>query len=270
MKKTKIAVLISLISILLLLFCATTGPGGKKSLILVSTDQEVSIGQEFSAQIDTTNPISQDTIVQNYVNDVGQKIARISDRADLDYHFSVIDTPIVNAFACPGGFIYIYTGLLEIMDNEAQLAGVLAHEISHVVARHGVKRLQKALGLQVLLSIALGESSEITQNAVTLGAVVLLQAHSRENEFEADEFGTYYMTNAGYNPEGMVQLQQKFLELSQGGQPGFFEKIMATHPPSAERVKRIENQIAGYDPEIKNRSFKAEEYQKIKSRLKKD
>lgn len=270
MKKTKISLLISLISILLLLFCATTGPGGKKSLILVSTDQEVSIGQEFSAQIDTTNPISQDTIVLKYVNDVGQKITRISDRADLDYHFSVIDTPIINAFACPGGFIYIYTGLLETMDNEAQLAGVLAHEISHVVARHGVKRLQKALGLQVLLSIALGESSEITQNAVTLGAVVLLQAYSRENEFEADEFGTYYMTNAGYNPEGMVQLQQKLLELSQGQKPGFFEKIMATHPPSEERVKRIEDQIAGYAPEIKNRSLKEKEFQNIKARLKRD
>jgi len=270
MKRARFILLLSLISTLVLLFCATTGPGGKKSLILISTDQEVSIGQEFSAQIDTTNPVSQDTVLQNYINDVGQRIGRISDRADLDYHFSVIDTPIVNAFACPGGFIYIYTGLLEIMDNEAQLAGVLAHEISHVVGRHGVKRLQKALGLQVLLSIALGESSEITRNALTLGAVVLLQAYSRENEFEADEFGTFYMTNAGYNPEGMVQLQQKLLELSEGHHPGFFEKIMATHPPSAERVKRIENQIAGYDPEIKNRSLNERKFQGIKSRLKKN
>jgi len=169
MHRPKIIILISLLSTLLLLFCATTGPGGKKSLILISTKQEVSLGKEFAQEIDSTNPISKDEILKSYVNQVGQKIAKISDRPDLKYHFSVIDTPIVNAFACPGGFIYIYTGLLNIMDNEAQLAGVIAHEISHIVARHGIKRLQKVLGLQILLSIALGESSQLTQNAISAG-----------------------------------------------------------------------------------------------------
>jgi predicted Zn-dependent protease len=254
------------LGISLLCYCATTGPGGKKSLILISTSQEVSLGKEFAAQIDTTNPLSDDSVIIAYVDEVGQKVARISDRADLTYHFSVIDTPVVNAFACPGGFIYVYTGLLETMDNEAQLAAVLAHEISHVVARHGVKRLQQVLGLQVLLSIALGESSELTQQAVGIGLAVLLQAYSRDNEFEADEYGAVYMQKAGYNPEGMVQLLEKLLEMS-SGEAGFFEKVMATHPPSKDRIQRVKNQIQGFDPSARSLPLNQEQYQKIKDRL---
>lgn len=267
MHRPKIIILISLLSTLLLLFCATTGPGGKKSLILISTKQEVSLGKEFAQEIDSTNPISKDEILNSYVNQVGQKIAKISDRPDLKYHFSVIDTPIVNAFACPGGFIYIYTGLLNIMDNEAQLAGVIAHEISHIVARHGIKRLQKVLGFQILLSIALGESSQLTQNAISAGVGILLQGYSRENEFEADEFGTYYMTNSGYNPEGMVQLLEKLKKLSKSD-PKFFEKLLASHPPTDQRIKKVENQIRAFDPKVENLPFFADNYQKIKSRLK--
>lgn len=254
------------LGISLLCYCATTGPGGKKSLILISTSQEVSLGKEFAAQIDTTNPISDDLVLVAYVDGIGQKIARLSDRPDLTYHFAVIDTPVVNAFAAPGGFVYIYSGLLQVMDNEAQLAGVLAHEISHVVARHGVKRLQQVLGFQVLLSIALGESGELTQQAVGIGLAVLLQAYSRDNEFEADEYGAVYMQKAGYNPEGMVQLLEKLLEMS-SGEAGFFEKVMATHPPTKERIQRVESQIQGFDPSIRNRPLNEKEFQKIKDRL---
>ncbi|MGB2696878.1 MAG: M48 family metallopeptidase [Candidatus Zixiibacteriota bacterium] len=252
--------------ICLICYCATTGPGGKKSLILMSTSQEVSLGKEFAAQVDTTNPISDDSVIIAYVDEVGQKIAQISDRADLTYHFSVIDTPVVNAFACPGGFIYVYTGLLKTMDNEAQLAGVLAHEISHVVARHGVKRLQQILGLQVLLSIALGESSELTQQAVSTGVGVLIQGYSRDNEFESDEYGTLYMQKAGYNPEGMVQLLGKLMEMSQH-EPGFLEEIMATHPPTKDRIQKVKSQIQGFDPSVGKYPFNEERYQKIKNLL---
>ena len=267
MKRSHLYLLVVVVLALFFLsYCATTGPGGKKSLILISTSQEVSLGKEFAAQVDTTNPLSHDSILVAYVDEVGQKVARISDRADLNYHFSVIDTPVVNAFACPGGYIYVYTGLLETMDNEAQLAGVLAHEVSHVVARHGVKRLQQVLGLQVLLSIALGESSQLTQQAVSIGLAVLLQAYSRDNEFEADEYGTVYMQKAGYNPEGMVQLLEKLLEMS-SGEAGFLEKVMATHPPTKDRIQRVKSQIQGLDPSVRSLPLNEEEYQRIKDRL---
>ena len=267
MNKTKISMLISFILTLFILYCATTGPGGKKSLILISTDQEVSIGKQFSDEVNKTNRISEDKVLQSYVNDIGQEIAKISDRPNLDYHFSVIDTPIVNAFACPGGFIYVYTGLLKIMDNQAQLAGVLSHEISHVVARHSVKRLQQILGVQVLLSIALGESSELTKNAVSTGIGIVLQGYSRENEFEADRYGAYYMTKAGYNPLGMAQLLEKLQEKSKE-KPGFFEKLMATHPPTEERIREVNKLVNSYGPEAKKLPYGKEEYQKIKSHLK--
>jgi len=267
MKRSQLYLLVPFILALCFFsYCATTGPGGKKSLILITTSQEVSLGKEFAAQVDTTNPLSHDSVIVAYVDEVGQKVARISDRADLTYHFSVIDTPVVNAFACPGGFIYVYTGLLETMDNEAQLAAVLAHEISHVVARHGVKRLQQVLGLQVLLSIALGESSQLTQQAVGTGIAVLIQGYSRENEFESDEYGTLYMQKAGYNPEGMEQLLGKLMEMSQH-EPGFFEEIMATHPPTKDRIQRVKNQIQGFGPSVQNLPFNEEQYQKIKDRL---
>jgi predicted Zn-dependent protease len=267
MKKTKIPVILFLILTSFLFYCATTGPEGKKSLILISTDQEISIGKQFADEVDSTNRISEDKVLQSYVNDIGQKIAKLSDRPNLEYHFSVIDTPIVNAFACPGGFIYVYTGLLKIMDNEAQLSGVLSHEISHVVARHSVKRLQQILGVQVLLSIALRESSELTKNAVNTGIGVVLQGYSRENEFEADKYGTYYMTQAGYNPEGMHQLLEKLQELSKEN-PGFFEKLMATHPPTQERIREVNNLVDSYGPETKKLPYGQQEYQKMKSRLK--
>jgi predicted Zn-dependent protease len=267
MKRNYACLLVSFIlAFFLLFYCATTGPGGKKSLILISTSQEVSLGRQFAAEVDSTNPLSDDSVVIAYVAEVGQKVARISDRADLTYHFSVIDTPVVNAFACPGGFVYVYTGLLKTMDNEAQLAGVLAHEISHVVARHGVKRLQQVLGLQILLSIALGESSQLTQQAVSTGIAVLIQGYSRDNEFESDEYGTLYMQKAGYNPEGMAQLLGKLMEMSQH-EPGFFEEIMATHPPTKDRIQRVKGQIQGFDPSARNLPFNQEQYQKIKDRL---
>jgi predicted Zn-dependent protease len=251
-----------------LLNCATTGPGGKKSLILISTNDEVSIGQSLVKDVETTNKVTNDSILGGYVNRVGQKIANLSDRTDIQYHFKVLESPEINAFACPGGFIYVYSGLLKTMDNEAQLAGVLGHEIGHVVARHSVKRLQQVLGLQVLLSIALGESSEITQKAVSAGLTVILQGYSRQNEFEADYDGTYYMTKAGYNPEGMVQLFGKFQEMEKGRKSTTLDQLLASHPPTVERITKVEDEIKSFNLVGKQLAFGKEEYQNIKSRLK--
>ncbi|MCK4673685.1 M48 family metalloprotease, partial [candidate division WOR-3 bacterium] len=127
--------------IFLIIGCVTTGPGGKKSLILIPTSEEVQIGKEVAQDVESSEKLLNNQTVQNYVNKVGQKIAKVCDRKDVKYKFKVLDNKEINAFACPGGFIYIYSGLLKIFDNEAQLAAVLAHEIGHVVARHSIKRL---------------------------------------------------------------------------------------------------------------------------------
>jgi len=124
--------------------CATTGPGGKKDLIIISDSQEISLGSEFDQQVRQENKILDNQQWQDYFNEMGQKIVAVSDRKDIEYHFTVIESDDLNAFATPGGYVYIYTGLLKLMQSEAELAAVTAHEISHVVARHGVKNLQSA------------------------------------------------------------------------------------------------------------------------------
>jgi predicted Zn-dependent protease len=253
---------------LLLFNCATTGPGGKKSLILISTGQEVGIGESLVTDIESQKKVTQDSILADYINQVGQKVASVSDRKDIEYHFKVLESEEINAFACPGGFIYIYSGLLKVMDNEAQLAGVLAHEIGHVVARHSVKRLQQVLGLQVLLSLTLGESSELTQKAVATGIGVILQGYSRQNEFEADYNGAYYMTKTGHNPEGMIQLFGKFEEMEKGRGNTFLDQLLASHPPTPDRIAKVKEHIKSFNLGGKKLVLGEEDYKRIKSRLK--
>lgn len=166
MKKSLAFLFLSLLS-LLFYHCATTGPGGKTSVILISTEEEVSIGKQMAEQVDKDFVILRDTVVQNYISRVGNKLAQVSDRKELLYHFKVIESKELNAFALPGGYVYIYTGLLKLMESEAELAGVLGHEVGHIVARHGVRRLQQVIGINILLDIALGKSSE----AVKQGSV---------------------------------------------------------------------------------------------------
>lgn len=268
MKKIPVVFVVFVLFGLLLSNCATTGPGGKKSLILISTRQEVAIGESLVEDIESKNKVTEDSVLANYINQVGQKAASVSDRRDIEYHFKVLESEEINAFACPGGFIYIYSGLLKVMDNEAQLAGVLAHEIGHVVARHSVKRLQQVLGLQVLLSLTLGESSELTQKAVATGIGVILQGYSRRNEFEADYNGAYYMTKVEYNPEGMIQLFGKFEEMEKGRKNTFLDQLLASHPPTPDRITRMEEHIKSFNLGGKKLFFGEEDYKKIKSRLK--
>jgi len=222
----------------------------------------------MSKEVETQNKVVDDPEVEGYVNRIGQKLAGLSDRTDIQYHFKVLESKEINAFACPGGFIYVYSGLLKTMDNEAQLAGVMAHEIGHVVARHGVRRLQQVSGPQGLLSIALGESSELTQQAIGTGVTVILQGYSRQNEYEADYDGALYMTNAGYNPQGMVQLFQKFVEMEKDRKTTSVDKLFESHPPSADRIARVEEIIKSFNLEERKLVFNQEEYQNIKARLK--
>ena len=252
----------------LLLFsaCVTTGPGGKKNLILISTQQEVEIGKEIAADVESKEKILQDPVVSEYVNKIGQAIAKVSDRKNLHYSFIVLDNEDVNAFALPGGFLYIYTGLLKLMENEAQLAGVLAHEVSHVVGRHGIKRLQKVYGLQILLDIALGRKSSVSKSVVEGAAVVILQGHGRGMEFEADKFGTFYSFKTGHNPDGMVQLLGILKSLA-GDPPGTLEKILSSHPPPSERIDKVKAQIETFGPEAKNFPYGKDAYQVMKERL---
>jgi len=262
-----VLILLVFLTPIFLLNCATTGPGGKRSLILISTDQEVSIGKQMAGQVEKENKLVQDTVIQNYFNEIGQRIIRVSDRKDLKYHFKVIESDQINAFAAPGGYIYFYSGLLKLMDSEAELAAVTAHEVSHVVARHGIKRMQQVIGLSILLDLALGKSSKATQQAVSIGIGLALQGYSRENESEADEYGVLYMAKSGYNPEGMVGMFEKLQKISPSGE-NVFEKLASDHPPTSQRIAESKKTIARLGYQDSDLPVYKERYQQMKARLK--
>jgi predicted Zn-dependent protease len=247
--------------------CATTGPGGKKSLIFISTDQELSLGEQFDKQLRTENKIFADSVWQNYFNEVGQSIVQVCDRKDIQYHFAVIESEQINAFATPGGYVYIYTGLLDRINNEAELAAVTAHEISHVVARHSVKRLQSAVGIGLLEQIAFGGNASATRDVVNLGVGVALQGYSRANEFEADEYGIVYMAAAGYNPQGAIELFQMLASLGDSGQKNIFERLSASHPDTQARIDRAKQLISSKYLELTKRPENEARISKLKLRL---
>lgn len=256
----------ALVLILALAGCVTTGPKGKKSFIFISTSEEVDIGKQVAADVESKEKVLGDSQVQNYVNGIGQKVVSVCDRKDIRYSFKVLDNDEINAFACPGGFIYVYKGLLKTMDNEAELAAVLGHEISHVVARHSIKKLQQVYGISLLMKVALGEKGKAVQNVVGAAAGLILMGYGRDNEFEADEYGTLYEYNAGYNPDGMVRLLSLFKSMEKNP-PGTLEKLLSTHPPTSERIAKVEKQVAGFGQGAKNRPYGETEYAAIKARL---
>ena len=266
MKKT--ALLIALLILGGSLACVTTGPGGDTSLIIISDEEEVAIGKEVDADVRSKEKIFGDAQWQSYLNEVGQKIVNVSDRQGIEYHFAVIESDQINAFATPGGYVYFYTGILKLMDNEAEMAAVLAHEISHVVARHSVQHLQKALGIQLLASVALGEKSAGTLGQITgVLAGLWLNGYGRSYELQADEYGVYYMKEAGYNPDGARTMFHKLATLSGDGQQGWFEKLTSSHPDTQERLSKINAQIAAMPRSVDNLPKNQERYTTMQKRL---
>lgn len=243
----KIYLIIPLIAVFLI-SCVTLGPGGKKGIILIGKEDEIAIGKEVVKDVESQETVLDNATVQNYVDRVGQKLVKVCDRKDIRYTFKVLDSDEINAFACPGGFIYIYKGLIKEMDNEAQLAAVLGHEVGHIVARHAIQTLQAVYGYQILMEVALGgKLSKTAQAMVDASAGLILLGYGRENEYDADEMGVLYEKNASYNPNGMIQLFETFKEM-EGNPPSSFEKLFSTHPPAQDRIgnaNKIINKIGG-------------------------
>lgn len=252
---------------LLFVSCATTGPGGQKSLILLSTAQEVSIGQDLDRQVRETEKLLDDPEWKAYINDLGQRIVAVSDRNDLEYKFFVIESDQINAFAAPGGYVYFYTGLIHEMDTEAELAAVMAHEISHVVARHGVKRLQSVLGATMLLDLALGEKSDETKAITGVALGVIMSGYSRSQEHEADDFGLIYMTRAGWHPDGMIGMFEKLKAMHGKERAGFFEMLASSHPQTSDRIGSTRERIARYGPFDPSLVKDSPRFQSLKRRL---
>jgi predicted Zn-dependent protease len=251
----------------LLLSCATTGPGGKKSLVLVSSEQETSIGREMDQQVRASERFLADSLWQSYITEIGQRIVAVSDRRELPFQFAVIESDQINAFAAPGGFVYFYTGLLREMDTEAEMTAVMAHEISHVVGRHGVKRLQSVMGISIVLDLALGNKSTNTKALAGTAIGVILAGYSRSQEKEADEFGLTYMTRAGWDPNGAVSMFEKLAALSGDRKAGFFEQLASSHPDTQSRIAAAKQAVVAMKPFPPGLVLDSKKFQDMKKRL---
>jgi len=251
-----------------LLSCVTTGPEGKKSFVIVSDELETEIGRDVDSTVRAENKLLPDTAWQNYLTNVGEKIVKVCDRPNLPYEFHVIASDQVNAFAIPGGHVYFYTGILRMMDSEAELAAVMAHEISHVVGRHTAKQLQNAVGAQVVLQFTLGDRSKELVGQLTAAAMGLIfMGYGRSQELEADRFGLYYMEKAGYNPAGARTMFEKLASLSGKRKQGIGANLTSTHPDTQERIAKIDAQIVAMPRSVDDLPTFEDRYLRYKKRL---
>lgn len=214
---------------------------------LISKEQEIEMGRGTAQQLEAKYGIVQDSDMQERVNRIGQSLVAVCKRQDLPYSFKVLNSDEVNAMACPGGFIYVFKGLLDYMPSDAELAGVLSHEVSHVVEKHTVHQIEKQLLTTILLAVA----TKGNMNLTGLATQALSAGYSRTDERGADKEGFKLCVKAGYNPYSMVLTINKLEDLSkEKGNPGY--GLFSSHPEPEERLKRIQKQIAGLKikPEI--------------------
>jgi predicted Zn-dependent protease len=219
----------------------------------VSTQQEVQLGTEYVSQINAQLPIVQDPEVNRYINVLGDSIARLTPRPDLPWQFFIVNAAEVNAFAVPGGFIYVNRGLIERTQNLSQLAGVLGHEIGHVIMRHSIKQMQQQQGAQIGVTLGCVLTnicgSGAAQAGINIAGSAIFAKFSRDDEAEADEVGITNVVRAGISPKGIPQMFQILIDERQTN-PSGVELWFATHPTEESRITDTQRRIAQIDPAI--------------------
>ena len=241
---------ISAACLLSLVACSSTRIGLETAAAkaLVSDDDEKQLGLQVKQELEQKQHVSYlgDPTVNSYVQSVIDRILPYAkkDRPDENWQLHVIDDmKTVNAFATPGGYIYVYSGLLAEAGNEAELAGVLSHECGHVVARHSARQMVDAYGLEAVLSLALGQNpSMVEQLASGVAAKGTMLANSRSDETEADEYGARYSSAAGYDPHGLVTFFEKLLKMQ--GSESKVLTFLSDHPATSDRIQHIQQYIA--------------------------
>ncbi len=247
--------------------CATNPVSGKSDLAFMSQEQEKKIGQQMHVQITQTMGVYDDARLQEYVQQLGEKLAKQSHRPELDWKFTVIDTDDVNAFATPGGYVYISRGILPYLASEAELAAVIGHEIAHITARHSVQRQSQSTVAGVLGAAAaiftgqpaLGDLAGIAGQAVISG-------YGREQELEADRLGAEYLARTGYDPNAMIRVvrvlkEQETFERdrarAEGRNPRIYHGVFASHPDNDRRLQeavaaaaKVEGRATGSDENV--------------------
>ncbi len=221
--------------------CAINPITGEEEIMFFPERDDIAIGQKYAPEIEKElggridNPQ-----LQNYIDFVGQKVARVSHSPDWDYHFVALKDKAVNAVSLPGGHVFVARGMLKKLDSEAQLAAVLSHEVAHVVARDAMNVMSTQIGVEVLLSAASsGKMPGDVMTAASLARQILSLRYSREDEETADQTGLDYMVRAGYNPYGMIETMQVLQNQHEGGPTDFF----STHPAPQNRIMYLREKI---------------------------
>jgi predicted Zn-dependent protease len=239
----------------------------KGSLDFYSADKEVALGRQLAAEIDRQAKFITDPVIGEYVNRIGQNIVLHSD-SRIPFTIKIIDSPDVNAFALPGGFLYVNSGLVLAADNESEIAGVMAHEIAHVAARHGVEQASKGRLVQWLslpLIFVGGPAGAILQNAVNILVPLSFLKFSRGAEEEADRLGLQYMWASGYDPTSMLSFFEK-LKVREKKKPGTLEKLFSTHPATGDRIQKAQQLLVRF-PERDEYTISTSQFNDIKAKL---
>lgn len=234
----------------------------------VSLEKEIQIGAQYAEMFEQTARLIEDPVVVEYVDRVGQNIVKHSD-AKVPFVIKVVDTDEVNAFALPGGYFYVNKGLLLEAENESELAGVMAHEIAHVTARHATERMTKSqlmqFGALPLLFVGGYWTQMAMQNGLGMGMSLAVLGITRKSESEADQLGTQYSWNTGYDPNGFITFFEK-LQAKEKNKPGKFTSFMRTHPSLDNRIELVQKEMSLLPPKDEY-LVTTSEFDRVKGRL---
>jgi predicted Zn-dependent protease len=232
---------------------AMAAMAGMSAACGISQQQEVQVGAQQAQQVNAQLPIVQDPVVNRYLNILGDSLAHVTSRADLDWHFYMVNTNDFNAFALPGGYIYVNRGVAERSDKLDQFASVIAHEIGHVVLRHSVKQMEQMQGANIGVTVACVLTgvcnSGIAQAGINVAGSAVFAKFSRDDEAQADAAGVDELIRAGINPNGMPEMFEKLLAERQS-RPSGLETWFATHPLEESRIQASRERIAAVNPAI--------------------
>jgi predicted Zn-dependent protease len=252
MKSRTLAAWTALPLALALAHCAQNPVSGRANFVTMSEAQEVQVGRQEDVKVRQEYGVYDNKALQHYVNEVGQRLGRASHRPHLQYTYVVIDSPEINAFALPGGYIYITRGILAYLNSEAELAAVLGHETGHVTARHGVQQMSAAtaagVGATLVGIFVPALRNQAGDTAINLLGNVLLSGYGREHELEADRLGAEYLYRTGYDPQAMIKVigvlknQELFdaeIAKTEGRQPRSYHGVFASHPDADQRLQEV-------------------------------
>ena len=246
MKYLKLLISFSLLS--LIISCSVNPVTGERDFVLMSEDAELEMGRKYYSQILQSQTLYQDPKIQSYVQSIGDSLAELSHRSDLIYRFTVLDSPDVNAFALPGGYIFINRGLMVYLSSEEELAAVLGHEIGHVTARHSVRQISQAQVLSIISYAVVREVGSAAGDLTNIASGALVAGYGRDMELQADSLGAEYMAKRGYSASGMIdtisvlkehELYSTEVSKRRGSDQQTYHGIFASHPSNDSRLKEV-------------------------------